>query len=293
MCLVERASIATNHSASMSYEASAPYFSQAYSLVIGGQPAQVRIHHVLLGEGNFGTVWEGELSSTSLGSHLVAVKTLKETAPEESKEAFMREVRIAQYVEHPNVMGCLTLFQAPDQKMYAVMKRAEKNLEDYLNLCEQSSAPIRPGALAIIDGDIRCGLKHMHKLGVVHCDAHPGNILLAEGVAKLADFGLSNDRSTLHDKLGTSSTIGKLMFVSFQDIQNVFAAQNVEELFQACASRDQATVRQSLVMASLAGTHQALTPEFTTIITATGQELVCMSNAGRAAIDGLYAQLEL
>lgn len=40
---------------------------------------------------------------------------------------------------------------------------------------------------------VATGLHHVHELGIVHMDLKPANILLASGVAKLADFGLARD----------------------------------------------------------------------------------------------------
>ncbi|XP_020576038.1 mitogen-activated protein kinase kinase kinase 3-like [Phalaenopsis equestris] len=40
-------------------------------------------------------------------------------------------------------------------------------------------------------GSILLGLRHIHNMGYVHCDIKPDNILIVDGEAKIADFGLA------------------------------------------------------------------------------------------------------
>ena len=99
---------------------------------------------------------------------------------------FSMEAQWGARISHPNVVRILDLGAA--QRPWLAM--------EYLSggsVAELTQAPVEVGkALEIIEQAAR-GLGAAHRLGIVHCDVKPGNILLcSEGHAKLADFGIAS-----------------------------------------------------------------------------------------------------
>ena len=118
----------------------------------------------------------------------VAVKVLHpDLAAAVGAERFLREIEIAATLQHPHI---LPLFDsgAVDGLLYYVMPHVEgESLRQML-----SSRPRLPLATALrIAGEVAGALDYSHRRGVVHRDIKPENILLQDGQAIVADFGIA------------------------------------------------------------------------------------------------------
>ena len=113
----------------------------------------------------------------------VAIKILGATDPHAHAEVAALE---ALGTGHSNVVSCLPPVYSPDHKsIYVPMELCDRNLlthADTLHGIEESDA-------ALLFGHAAAGLRFMHARGVYHLDIKPENILLRDGVAKMADFG--------------------------------------------------------------------------------------------------------
>lgn len=122
----------------------------------------------------------------------VAVKVLSERLAGDRAfvARFLREARLAARLEHPNVVA---VHDAGKQHgvYYITMQYVEgRSLEEVLK--ERGRIPV-PEALAVIR-DVARALDAAHRMGIVHRDIKPGNILLArDGTVKVADFGLARE----------------------------------------------------------------------------------------------------
>jgi len=118
----------------------------------------------------------------------VAVKVLSQEVWSEVKpERFLREIRIAAKLQHPNI---LPLFDSGevDGLLYYVMPFVEgESLGD--RLTREGPLPL-DDAVSIVT-DVAEALGYAHAQGVIHRDIKPGNILLSEGRAIVADFGIA------------------------------------------------------------------------------------------------------
>jgi serine/threonine-protein kinase len=102
-------------------------------------------------------------------------------------ERFLREIRTAARLQHPHVLsvhdsgdsGGLLWFTMPYVEGETLRRRIER--EGQLTL---------PDALRI-GGEVADGLDFAHRHGVIHRDVKPENILLSDGHALIADFGIS------------------------------------------------------------------------------------------------------
>ena len=122
----------------------------------------------------------------------VAVKLLAEHLAEDEAfvARFRREALSAAKLQHPNIVQVFDFgLDEASGRHYIVM--------EYINgrsgaeiLREETRLGVAD-TLELIDGACR-GLAHAHRMGVIHRDVKPGNIMRSdEGAVKLADFGIA------------------------------------------------------------------------------------------------------
>ena len=138
-----------------------------------------------LGSGAMATVYLAE----DLKHHRpVAIKVLRpEVAVTVGPDRFLREIAIAAQLEHPHILTLIDSGES-DGFLYYVMPLVEgESLRDRLRRENQLSVE---EALEIAR-DVADALNFAHRNGVVHRDIKPENILLANGHAIVADFGIA------------------------------------------------------------------------------------------------------
>ncbi len=118
----------------------------------------------------------------------VAIKVLRpELAAAVGTERFLREIRVAARLQHPNILPLFDSGEA-DGSLYYVMPFVEgESLRDRLN--REAQLPI-DDALRIAR-HVAHALAYAHSQDVVHRDIKPENILLAEDHCLVADFGIA------------------------------------------------------------------------------------------------------
>lgn len=147
----------------------------------------------LLGAGGMGTVWEAE--HVALGSK-VAVKFLRQEHAHvpAARARFETEARAAARLSSPHVVRVFD-FSLAEEAPYLVMERLHG-----VSVADQVAAagPLSPRDVARIVRDVAGALTRAHRLGVVHRDVKPENIVLAEDevvpgcvTTKLIDFGVA------------------------------------------------------------------------------------------------------
>ncbi|MBI2919793.1 MAG: serine/threonine protein kinase [Planctomycetes bacterium] len=156
-----------------------------------------------IGSGGMGAVYQGK----HLGlDKTVAIKILPPelVAHPTAIERFQREARAAARLEHPNIVQVLNVGQESGYN-FIVMQFVEG--ESLGKLVHRRHALPWHEALRYVRDAAR-GLAAAHKVGIVHRDVKPDNILVtAAGDVKVADFGLAR---TVDSNL-TLSTTGQIM----------------------------------------------------------------------------------
>ena len=118
----------------------------------------------------------------------VVVKVLPpDVASAISAERFEREIQHAARLQHPHIVPLLTAGQADHLLYYTMPYIRGETLRDRL---------AREGRIALDDAlritsEVAGALASAHRAGVVHRDIKPENILLTDGHAMVADFGIS------------------------------------------------------------------------------------------------------
>lgn len=153
----------------------------------------------LLGEGGMGEVFLAADQQTGQNVAVKILARLLSTNPE-SLERFKREAETLRQLDHPNIVKFVDAFDHKGQYVIVMEYIPGGSLFDLL---KQGPLPIdrsRQIALDLCDALIRA-----HRLGVVHRDIKPDNVLMSEdGTPKLADFGVARlNEGTRMTRTGT------------------------------------------------------------------------------------------
>ncbi|OBA20023.1 Pkinase-domain-containing protein [Metschnikowia bicuspidata var. bicuspidata NRRL YB-4993] len=147
-----------------------------------------------VGEGTYGKVYKARNEVTG---ESVAIKKLRlETEREGFPITAMREIKLLQSFDHPNIVGLLEMMVEYNQITM---------IFDYLNhdltgLLTLPDLQLTEGHRKMIFKQLMTGLDYLHKMRVIHRDIKGSNILLnSQGILKIADFGLARNMKVLRD----------------------------------------------------------------------------------------------
>jgi Tol biopolymer transport system component/tRNA A-37 threonylcarbamoyl transferase component Bud32 len=138
-----------------------------------------------LGAGGMATVY---LAQDFKHDRKVAIKVLRpELAAVIGAERFLSEIKTTANLQHPHILPLHDSGEA-DSFLFYVMPFVEgESLRDRLN--REKQLPI--GDAVRIATEVAGALDYAHRHGVIHRDIKPENILLHDGRALVADFGIA------------------------------------------------------------------------------------------------------
>ncbi|OLC03684.1 MAG: hypothetical protein AUH45_05175 [Gemmatimonadetes bacterium 13_1_40CM_69_22] len=138
-----------------------------------------------LGRGGMATVY---LAHDLKHDRSVALKVLRpELAAVLGAERFLREIAVTARLDHPHILTLIDSGAAEGFLFYVVPYVRGESLREKLN--REKQLPLDE-ALQITQ-QVASALDYAHRQGVIHRDIKPENILLHEGEAMVADFGIA------------------------------------------------------------------------------------------------------
>lgn len=163
-----------------------------------------------IGRGGMATVYKAE---DLRYERTVAIKLLSpDLSATIGAERFLREIRIATRLTHPHILPVYDSGETHGLLWYVMPFIQGESLRDRLDRDRQ--LPIED-AIAIA-GEAADALGYAHQQGVVHRDVKPENILLQDGHAVIADFGIARAIDAAEsDKLTmTGTSVGTAAYMS-------------------------------------------------------------------------------
>jgi len=138
-----------------------------------------------LGGGGMSRVFLAE--ETRLGRQVVVKVLPPEMGAGVNAERFEREIQLAARLQHPHIVPLLTAGAAGDLLYYVMPFIQGESLR--VKLAREGELPVTE-AVKILR-EVVDALAYAHRCGVVHRDIKPDNVLLSEGHALVADFGVA------------------------------------------------------------------------------------------------------
>lgn len=142
----------------------------------------------------------------------VAIKVLSpELSSTIGEDRFSREIHIAARLQHPHILPVHDSGEA-GRRLYYVMPFVEgESLRARLR--RESQLPLEDAVAITLE--IAGALGYAHSRGVVHRDIKPENVLLEQGHAVLADFGIALATADSGEKLTqTGTSVGTATYMS-------------------------------------------------------------------------------
>ena len=138
-----------------------------------------------LGEGGMALVY---LATDLKHGRQVAIKVLHpEIAATVGSERFLREIEIAAQLQHPHILPVYDSGDAGGVLYFVMPYVAGESLQDRIT----RSGPLSPEEAVEVAREVAGALDYAHGQGIVHRDIKPANILLSQGHAQVADFGIA------------------------------------------------------------------------------------------------------
>lgn len=163
-----------------------------------------------IARGASGEVWQAR--DVALDRH-VAVKVVSLTGADSTETArFQQEARAAASLNHPHVVG---VYDAGTDGEHAFLVM-ELLPGPTLAALVRQQGPLLPERAADLAGQAAAGLEAAHRVGVLHRDVKPGNLVLdARGRVRLVDFGIARLAEATGTRLtATGMVVGSASYLS-------------------------------------------------------------------------------
>ena len=138
-----------------------------------------------VGAGGMATVY---LAEDVRHDRRVALKVLRpELAAVIGAERFLAEIKLTANLQHPHILPLFDSGEADGYLFYVMPFVEGETLRDRLN--REKQLPVADAVR--ITTEVASALDYAHRHGVIHRDIKPENILLHDGQALVADFGIA------------------------------------------------------------------------------------------------------
>jgi eukaryotic-like serine/threonine-protein kinase len=169
-----------------------------------------------IASGGMATVWR---ATDTVLARTVAVKILHAQLSKDDAflERFRREALAAARLTHPNIVAIYDTGDdhhgdPDDRRHYIVMEYCSRGS---LEGVAERQGRLDADRVVDIGVSVCDALDYAHRLGVVHRDIKPGNVLVAEdGALKVGDFGIAKAAFVSGDITTTGNILGTVTYIS-------------------------------------------------------------------------------
>ncbi|HEY4955086.1 MAG TPA: serine/threonine-protein kinase, partial [Gemmatimonadaceae bacterium] len=175
-----------------------------------------------LGQGGMATVF---LARDIKHGREVAIKVLHEDlAMALGADRFRREIQIATSLSHPHILALYDSGEADGSLYYVMPYVTGESLRARID--REKILPIED-ALRITQ-EVASALDFAHRKNIVHRDIKPENILLAEGHAIVADFGIARALNSMSNAASLTQTGMSLGTPTYMSPEQAFAEKDID-----------------------------------------------------------------
>ncbi|TKR62024.1 hypothetical protein L596_026040 [Steinernema carpocapsae] len=164
-----------------------------------------------IGEGVYGVVFKGHVRGDK--KQMVALKQIRTDSDNEGvPSTALREIAILKELSHPNIVTLKDVFigispsnfglfscLGDEDQLHLVFEYISMDLREFLSKVFRVRRTVEIPMVKSFTQQILKGLSYLHVRRMFHRDLKPQNLLVHNGLIKLADFGLASetDRSIL------------------------------------------------------------------------------------------------
>jgi serine/threonine protein kinase len=168
----------------------------------------------MIGSGGMGTIFKVDDISNDNSPAVLKILNLEHVGSKEQIARFKREARLAQELDHPNIVKVFDHGQMGERVHFIAMEYVDgKDLRKFMD----SAGPEGVGldsAMNILHSIARA-MAYSHSRGVIHRDIKPANILVdKKGIIKVADFGLAKDMFSAEQLTEFGRLVGTAHYMS-------------------------------------------------------------------------------
>ena len=182
--------------------------------LIGATLGQYRVVDQI-GEGGMATVYRAYQHSLN---RYVALKVLPPVHARQPgfTERFQREAEAVARLNHPNILPVFDFGQTEDYSYIAM-----RYVEGARTLKERMAEPLDLAQVVDLIGQIAAALDCAHRLGIIHRDVKPSNVLMDGDWVLLGDFGLARMTEASVRLTGSGVGVGTPAYMSPEQGQGV------------------------------------------------------------------------
>ncbi len=184
-----------------------------------------------LGRGGMGEVWKARITGAAGFSRQLVVKRLLPHLLEDHRfvEMFLTEARLSAQLEHPNIVQIFELGDV-DGEFFLAMEYVQgrdlgRLIGHYVLLHERPPVPMAVYVVREVCRALSYAHqltdKHGARLGLIHRDISPSNVMLATtGAVKLLDFGVAKAASESQNQATQTGVLkGKLWYMAPERVE--------------------------------------------------------------------------